>query len=96
MSVTDRPSGCAEVLPARPPSLEGGREGEAGGRFGLSGYSDHNFWTSLGTVLEGPLPGPSACANAGAEPTGGSAPQAKALPQARNSRVRAAENIEPE
>jgi hypothetical protein len=93
MSMTDRPpSGCVEMPSSRPRSREEG----AGWRFGLSGYSLHNFRTSRGTVLEGPLSGPPPCANAGAAPKGGSAAQAKALPQARNSRVRAAGNIGPE
>jgi hypothetical protein len=67
---------------AAPGSVPDVREGVAGGRPGLSGYSDHNFCTSRGTVVDG-RPLPLFCARAGVAQSERSTAHASTLREAK-------------
>jgi hypothetical protein len=92
LAVESRSSPAVEGWRAPPRSVVEVREGVAGERPGLSGYSDHNSWTSRGTVFEGrSLRPPLFCASAGVAQSERSAAHAIRLPDARRAWPRAAD-----
>jgi hypothetical protein len=85
------PSSAAEGPRAPPRSVVEVCEGASGERLGSSGYSDHSFSTSRGTVFAGRSLRLLRCASAGDALIDRSAVQTNRLPEARRAWPRAAD-----